>query len=47
MNILILNGSPRPQGNTAKMVAALKDAAEAVGHEVTAQSLILWVLNML
>ena len=35
MNILVLNGSPRPQGDTAKMVAAFKEAAGTSGHEVT------------
>lgn len=32
MNILILNGSPRPQGNTKKMINTFLDAAE--GHNV-------------
>ena len=36
MKILVLNGSPRPQGNTARMVDAFKEAAEDAGHEVTA-----------
>jgi multimeric flavodoxin WrbA len=35
MNILVLNGSPRPQGETAKMVAAFQAAAMNAGHEVT------------
>ena len=35
MNVLVLNGSPRPQGDTAKMVAAFKEAAGTSGHEVT------------
>ena len=26
MNILVLNGSPRPQGETAKMIAAFREA---------------------
>ncbi len=34
MNILVLNGSPRPQGDTAKMVAVFKESAERAGHEV-------------
>ena len=34
MKILILNGSPRPQGNTSGMVKALKQGAETKGHEV-------------
>lgn len=31
MNILILNGSPRPQGNTKKMINAFVEAAD--GHK--------------
>ncbi len=38
MDILILNGSPRPHGDTAKMVSAFKTAAENAGHKVTAIS---------
>ena len=34
MNILVLNGSPHPQGETANMVSAFKKAAEKAGHEV-------------
>ena len=34
MKILVLNGSPRPQGNTSKMTAAFKEAAEAAGHDI-------------
>lgn len=34
MNILVLNGSPRPQGNTKKMVTAFADGAESAGHQV-------------
>ena len=34
MKITVLNGSPRPQGNTAKMTAAFREAAEAAGHTV-------------
>ena len=34
MNILVLNGSPRPQGNTVKMVAAFRESAEKAGHIV-------------
>lgn len=34
MNILVLNGSPRPQGETAKMVSVFRKAAENMGHEV-------------
>lgn len=34
MNILVLNGSPRSQGNTAAMVDAFKKGAEESGHNV-------------
>ncbi len=33
MKIAVLNGSPR-EGNTAAMIAAFKEGAEAAGHEV-------------
>ena len=36
MKILVLNGSPRPQGDTAKMISAFKEAAEDKGHSVAA-----------
>ena len=35
MNILILQSSPRANGNTAWMAEEYKKAAEAAGHEVT------------
>ncbi|MBQ6528548.1 MAG: flavodoxin family protein, partial [Clostridia bacterium] len=35
MEILVLNGSPRVKGNTAKMIAAFREAAEKRGHKVT------------
>ncbi len=35
MKIVILNGSPRPHGNTAAMVAAYREGAESAGHDVT------------
>ena len=34
MKVLILNGSPRPQGNTARMTAAFREAAGKAGHQV-------------
>ena len=34
MNILVLNGSPRPQGHTAGMVSVFREAAEVAGHSV-------------
>lgn len=36
MKILVLNGSPRPKGNTAEMVAVFQEAAEKAGHQVDA-----------
>lgn len=35
MKILVLNGSPRPNGNNATMVKTFKSAAVAAGHQVT------------
>ena len=35
MNILILQGSPRANGNTAWMAEEYRKAAEASGHKVT------------
>ncbi len=34
MNILVLNGSPRPTGNTAAMVTAFAEGARENGHTV-------------
>ena len=34
MKILILNGSPRPQGETAKLISVFQTATEEHGHEV-------------
>ncbi len=34
MKIVVLNGSPRRNGNTAAMVSAFIEAAEAKGHEI-------------
>ena len=33
-NIMILNGSPRKNGNTAKLVQSFKEGAESVGNRV-------------
>lgn len=33
MKVMILNGSPRPQGNTAQMIAAFCRGLEKAGHE--------------
>lgn len=35
MNILVLNGSPRPNGNTAAMVSAFSEGSTENGHQVT------------
>ena len=35
MKILVLNGSPRPRGDTAKMIRAFREGAESAGHQVT------------
>lgn len=35
MNILVLNGSPRPNGNTAAMVNAFVEGASENGHQIT------------
>lgn len=35
MEILVLNGSPRTNGNTAKMVEAFCQGAQSAGHRVT------------
>lgn len=35
MNILVLNGSPRPKGNTAAMVEAFVEGAKENGHNIT------------
>jgi len=35
MKILVLNGSPRPDGNTAAMVEAFSEGARESGNEVT------------
>ena len=34
MNILVLNGSPRPRGNTKQMAEAFQDGARSAGHQV-------------
>ena len=34
MRILVLNGSPRPKGNTKGMVEAFREGAVSVGHHV-------------
>ncbi|MCL2299605.1 MAG: flavodoxin family protein, partial [Firmicutes bacterium] len=34
MKVLAINGSPKPEGNTAKMLRQVLDVCEAAGHEV-------------
>ncbi len=34
MDILVLNGSPRPKGNTRQMVDAFREGAVSAGHNV-------------
>lgn len=34
MKILVLNGSPRPKGNTKKMITAFVEGAEPAGHNI-------------
>ena len=34
MNILVLNGSPRPNGNTAQMINAFREGAVSSGNKV-------------
>lgn len=34
MRILVLNGSPRPEGNTKQMVDAFREGAASTGHKV-------------
>ena len=36
MKIIVLNGSPRPSGNTKAMISAFTEGAERAGHEVRA-----------
>ena len=34
MNILVLNGSPRPKGSTRQMVDAFTEGAASASHQV-------------
>ena len=34
MKVVVFNGSPRKNGDTAKMAGVFKDAAEKAGHDV-------------
>ncbi len=35
MKIAVLNGSPRPKGNTAALIDAFREGAESKGHQVS------------
>ena len=35
MKIVVLNGSPRPKGNTAALISAFVEGAEGAGHQVS------------
>ena len=35
MNVLIINASPRKNGNIDRMLKAMQDEAERLGHEVS------------
>ena len=35
MKIVVLNGSPRPKGNTAALIEAFQEGAEGKGHQVS------------
>lgn len=39
MKILVINGSPRPNGNTAAMVSAFAESAAEAGHQVTVKQI--------
>lgn len=39
MNILVLNGSPRPKGNTSALVNVFAEEAEKYGHNVTVRQI--------
>ena len=44
-NIIILNGSPRPNGNTSALTAAFKKGAEEAGNKVTEFTLSRMKIN--
>ena len=41
MNILVLNGSPRQKGNTARLVRAFEKGAAGAGHSVSVEMVSL------
>ncbi|NCE64497.1 flavodoxin family protein [Pseudoflavonifractor sp. 524-17] len=42
MKTLVLNGSPRPNGNTKGMVEAFREGAVSAGHQVRVFSWTIW-----
>ena len=45
-NIIILNGNPRPNGNTSALTAAFKRGAEEAGNKVTEFHLSRMKINL-
>lgn len=45
MRILILNGSPRPNGNTKGMIEAFREGALSVGHQVDVMDVCRMKIN--
>lgn len=45
MKILVLNGSPRPSGNTKKMIHAFLQGAQAAGHTVCVMDVCKMQIN--
>ena len=45
MNILVLNGSPRKNGNTARLVQAFEKGAIEAGHSVKTENVALKKIN--
>jgi len=45
MNILVLNGSPRINGNTAQMIKAFNDGASEAGHHVVVDNVARMNIN--
>ncbi|MDE7229959.1 MAG: flavodoxin family protein, partial [Oscillospiraceae bacterium] len=39
MNVLVINGSPRPNGNTACLVDAFANEAKKAGHSVSVKQI--------
>lgn len=41
MNILVLNGSPRKNGNTARLIKAFEKGAKEAGHSVKIENVAM------